>query len=220
MKNERHDGTRPRLSPEEYAKKRLERNLKLVEEPDAVVVIPFSKPKRNALLYMVISLDRISANITRRLGFGLELSDARNRFDEIEDFVDRLWDEMKSLAPYLHDRRKEEWRKLNDPVEMRRMLAQRRASFVLVPRSEHAGQAAIAVKIIENSNLTIRQTGSFDELASVTKQYLKICEEFDKFLGSLTEKCNLEYDSPYKDITKVKENEADNETDGKKKTKT
>lgn len=188
-------------TPEYYAKRdaeQLAKNLELLEKPDSIVIIPFSKPKRFALVHMVRHMDRISTNIRRRIGFGVDFDEAKDLLTRLETFVDKLWSEMQTLAPNLHDCKKENWRKLNDFIDYRRTLVHRKMAFVFIPKSEEAGQAAMAVKIIENQNFTLRGTsGSFDELKDITERYLSICYDFDSLLCSLAEKCNVFYKSQY-----------------------
>jgi len=204
---------------EEQDRRRLERNLRLVEEPDAVVIIPFAKPGRFALTYMAMHVDRVVANIKRQIGFRMDFDRAQALLKSLGEFIDRLWERMIKVAPNLHYVKKEEWRRLNDPVDLRRKLAYRKLAFALVPRSEEAGQAAVAIKVLENQNFLLRQTtGSFDALKEMTEDYCNLVREFDEFLAKLSAEAELEYRSPLrsKKDSPQEEPAAPKETEAKK----
>jgi len=189
-----------KLPPEERAKKNLERKLKWVENPNAIVIIPFAKPNRNALTNMLMALDRFGARLRNWTGFGNDFGfdDAKVHIKKIDEFVDHLWKEMQAIAPWMLDSRKEEWKSLLRPYDENKLQAQRRTSYVFVPRSDASGQAGIAVKTIERQCFVLREIGTFDQLEKASTRYLKLCKEFDDFLTQLAKDCDIEYNSPYR----------------------
>jgi len=202
---------------DERNKKRQERNLKLVENPDAIVIIPFAKPNRYALTWMVIQVDKVVSKLKRQIGFDMEFDTAQTMLNKLDSFNDSLWEQVIKVAPSLYSKRKEDWRQLNDPVDQRRIMAHRVMATVITPRSDEAGQAAMAVKIIENANFNARTSDvSFEQLKEMTEDYRALVEGFDTFLTTISKEAGVEY----RNLNKSKEEtaaETVNIADAKKK---
>ena len=64
---------------------------------------------------------------------------------------------------------------------------------MIEPRSEESAQNAMAIKIIQQKNIELRQTSTFEELEKFVKEYAKILTEFDGILGKAASKLGEEY---------------------------
>ena len=189
---------------------RLERKVRFArEEPDSIFIVPFAKQDRFAMVYMARSADRLINTIKRKAGFTLSFEAAKKLLKVVDKFAEELWNHALSLTPRLHNFNRQRWRDLNDTKEEKMRLAHRRTSYAIVPRSEEAAQIAMAVKIIENRHLEIRQTGNLDEIEKVTEDYKNLLTSFDTFLGKLAKELGIEYDSPLKRDKKEPETNAE-----------
>jgi len=172
----------------------LRKKLKQAEKPDSVVIIPCVKPQRFAMVNMLLQLDRIVRTIKRRSNYRLSRDDVEELMAEVRAFVDRLWSEMTAMAPYNLGIRKEEWRCINDPVDVRLKNASIPVAFVFVPSSRETGQAAMAVKVIEKRIDELRWSlNTFDRLEEAVQRYKRIRADFDSVLKSLSESLGIKY---------------------------
>lgn len=178
-------------------KDRLQRNLKLVEEPDSIVVIPFAKPNRFALTKMCIELDRILGSIKRRVGFQMDYDTGKLLINKINEFSDSVWQVMIKAVPSLYSKTKEQWRQINNPIDHKRILVHRNLCFVILPRSEEIGQITMAVKVIEKAGLALRvEQTSYDALKEATEEYCNLMQDFDLLLTRIASEAGIEYVSP------------------------
>jgi len=176
----------------------LRKKLKLAEKRDSVVIIPCVKPKRFAMVNMLLQLDRIVRTIKQRSNYRLSRDDVEDLMTEVMAFVDSLWSEMTAMAPYNLGLRKEEWRWINDPVDARLKKARIPVAFVFVPSSRETGQAAMAVKVIEKRIDELRWSlNTFDRLKEAAQRYERIRADFDSVLQRLSESLGIKY-RPFK----------------------
>jgi hypothetical protein len=145
------------------------------------------------MAHMSRAADKLMSTVKRKLGVTVDVKQAKEIFRDFEDFAGMLWKFVFKLSPNLHSIQSKDWRRVNDPVEVKKTIAFRRASIVIEPRSEESAQIAMAVKIIQQKNIELRQTSTFEELEKFVKEYAKILIDFDEILGKAATKLGEDY---------------------------
>jgi hypothetical protein len=170
----------------------LERKLRALNNADSIFILPFAR-EGFKMAHMSRAADKLMSTVKRKFGVTVDVKQAKEIFRDFEDFAGMLWKFVFKLSPNLHSIQSKDWRRVNDPVEVKKTIAFRRASIVIEPRSEESAQIAMAVKIIQQKNIELRQTSTFEELEKFVKEYAKILIDFDEILGKAATKLGEDY---------------------------
>ena len=188
-------------SKEERAKRNLEMKLRALENIDSIFILPRGT-EGYCMVKLVRAADRIMSLIRRKFGSTIDMKQAKALFNEYNEFAVSLWDFVYTIAPNLHTVKADQWRKVNDAIEVKKIIANRRGSVVIEPRSEESARIAMAVKIIQMKDIEMRNTADFDALEKFVKKSNGILADFDKLLDRTSKSIGQEYISPIKDINK------------------
>ena len=170
----------------------LERKLHALNNSDSIFILPFAR-EGFKMAHMVRAADKLMSTVKRKFGVTVDVKQAKEIFREFEELAGMLWKFVFKLSPNLHNIEAKDWRRVNDSIEVKKPIAYRRASVVIEPRSEESAQIAMAVKIIQQKNIELRQTSTFEELEKFVKEYAKILVEFDGVLGKSATKLGEEH---------------------------
>jgi hypothetical protein len=188
----------------ERAKRAVEMKQRALENIDSIFVLPWGT-EGYCMVRMVRTADKLMSLIRRKFGSTIDLKQAKKVFKEYEDFAGSLWEFIYTIAPNLHNAKPEHWRKVNDTIEVKKLIANRRSSVVIEPRSEESARIAMAVKIIQMKNVEMRNTANFDELEKYVNKFNEILADFDKLLEKTAKSIKQEYKSPLNEIKKKHE---------------
>ncbi len=176
-------------------KRILELKLRAAGNPDSIFILPFGT-EGFKMAHMARTGDKLMSLVKRKFGISIDVQQAKEIFREFEDFAVNLWKFVYKLSPNLHNIEPKDWRRINDSIEVKKTIAYRRASIAVEPRSEESAMIAMAVRIIQQKNVELRQTSTFDELEKFVREYVKLLSDFDRLLENASEKLSVEY-RPY-----------------------
>ena len=187
-------------SKKEKEQKRLEMKLRALENPDTIFILPYAN-EGFAMAFMVRDIDKLTSLVKRKFGISIDVERVRTIFNELEALAEALWDCVYRIAPNLHSIDKEQWRKINDDLNLKKALCSRKSSIAITPRSEESAMIAMAVKIIQQKNVELRQTSSFEDLQKFVEKYTKLLTGMDAFLMKLSGELDYKYKSRLTDLT-------------------
>jgi hypothetical protein len=179
--------------------KRLEAKLKALENPDTIFILPYGV-EGFRMAHMVRDIDKLTSLVKRKFGISLDINQARSIFTELEMLAGTLWDFVYQIAPNLHSMDKAQWRKVNDDFNTKKAVCHRKSSIAVTPRSEESAMIAMAVKIIQQRNVQLRQTSSFEDLQKFVEKYTKILTGMDGLLVELSHRLDFKYRSRLVDM--------------------
>lgn len=164
----------------------LQRKLNAAKNPDSIFL-------PNYLAFQLRIADRIITDIRRRASVSLSIEQAKECMKAITDMSTALWDFVFKLSPKLavngFDARR--WRELNDSYEVKVRQANRKAMGYIIPRSEEAGQLAMALRLISENIIIAKHKVSFDELESISKEYTLLVKGFIPKLQDIAVKAKV-----------------------------
>jgi uncharacterized protein YqgV (UPF0045/DUF77 family) len=170
----------------------LERKLRALNNIDSIFILPYGT-EGFKMSQMVRSADKFLSTVKRKFGITIELKEAKAVFQEFDDFAGKLWKFIYEISPNLHNVDPQDWRKINDEPGTKKIIAYRKASVVIEPRSEESGKIAMAVKIIQQRNIQVRQKSTFEELEKFVQEYVAILSAFDNLLERVAKRLKLDY---------------------------
>ena len=183
----------------EREQKRLEIKLRALENPDTIFILPYAA-EGFRMAFMVRDIDKLTSLVKRKFGISIDVSRARSIFNELEELAGFLWDFVYQVAPNLHSIDKAQWRRINDDFNTKKAVCSRKNSIAVTPRSEESAMIAMAVKIIQQKNVELRQTSSFEDLQKFVEKYTKILIGMDGFLVRVSEELDYKYTSRLDDM--------------------
>lgn len=183
----------------EREQKRLEIKLRALENPDTIFILPYAA-EGFRMAFMVRDIDKLTSIVKRKFGISIDVSRARSIFNELEELAGILWDFVYQVAPNLHSINKAQWRRINDDFNTKKAVCSRKNSIAVTPRSEESAMIAMAVKIIQQKNVELRQTSSFEDLQKFVEKYTKILIGMDGFLVRVSEELDYKYTSRLDDM--------------------
>jgi hypothetical protein len=184
--------------PKDKGKRILELKLRASGNPDSIFILPYGT-EGFKMAHMARTGDKLMSLVKRKFGISIDVQQSKEIFREFEDFAGNLWKFVYKLSPNLHNIEPKDWRRVNDTIEVKKTIAYRRASIAVEPRSEESAMIAMAVKIIQQKNVELRQTSTFDELEKFVREYVKLLSGFDSLLKNASEKLSVEYRTYLKD---------------------
>jgi hypothetical protein len=170
----------------------LERKLRALNNIDSIFILPYGT-EGFKMSHMVRSADKFLSIVKRKFGITIELKEAKAVFQEFDDFGGKLWKFVYKISPNLHNVDPQDWRKINDEPGTKKTIAYRKASVVIEPRSEESGKIAMAVKIIQQRNIQVRQKSTFEELEKFVQEYVGVLSAFDNLLERVAKRLKLDY---------------------------
>lgn len=192
------DSDKTKKYDDERSKRMLERKLRSINNTDSIFILPFAR-EGFKMAHMARIADKYMSYIKRNFGIRIDIKKSKEIFTDFETFAQQLWEFVYKIAPNLYSMSSREWRKINDLKEEKTALAHRRSTIVIEPRSEESAQIAMAVKIIQQRNIELRQSASFTDLEKFVKEYAKLLENFDTLLVSVAKDIQQDYESFFKD---------------------
>jgi hypothetical protein len=186
-------------SKKERDQKRLEMKLRALENPDTIFILPYAA-EGFRMAFMVRDMDKLTSLVKRKIGISIDVNRARSIFNELEELAGKLWDFVYQIAPNLHSINKMQWRKINDDFNTKKALCSRKSSIAVTPRSEESAMIAMAVKIIQQKNVELRQTSSFEDLQKFVEKYTKTLTGMDGLLIRLSGELDYKYKSRLADM--------------------
>lgn len=187
-------------SKKEKEQKRFEMKLRALENPDTIFILPYAN-EGFAMAFMVRDIDKLTSLVKRKFGISIDVDRARTIFNELGALAEALWDCVYRIAPNLHSIGKAQWRKINDDINIKKALCSRKISIAITPRSEESAMIAMAVKIIQQKNVELRQTSSFEDLQKFVENYTRLLIGMDELLMKLSGELDYKYKSRLTDLT-------------------
>lgn len=193
--NRHNDGSPEEINTNRKKEKQeliLERKLRAIINIDSIFILPYGT-EGFKMAQMVRSADKFLSIVKRKFGITIELKEAKAVFQEFDDFAGKLWKFVYKISPNLHNVDPQDWRRINDEPVTKKTIAYRKASVMVEPRSEESGKIAMAVKIIQQRNIQIRQKSTFEELEKFVQEYVGILGAFDDLLERVAKRLKLDY---------------------------
>jgi len=177
---------------QDKSKKMLELKLRAVGNPDSIFILPYGT-EGFKMAHMVRISNKFISLVKRKFGIAMDMSQAKDIFEKFDSLSERLWEFVYEISPNLYNIHARDWRKINDPVELKKNMAHRKASIVIEPRAEEAAKIAMAAKIIQQKRVEVTQILPFQELARFVSRYIGLIEEFDGLLVEVSKQLNEDY---------------------------
>jgi len=172
--------------------KMLEFKLRAVGNPDSIFILPYGT-EGFKMAHMARISNKFISLVKRKFGIAMDMSQAREIFEQFDSLSERLWEFVYEISPNLHNIQARDWRKINDSVELKKNIAHRRASVVIEPKAEEAAMIAMAAKIIQQKRVEVTQVLPFEELAKFVSKYIGLIEEFDRLLVEVSKPLGEDY---------------------------
>jgi|GEM_PF-4414433 len=169
----------------------LNRKMDALKNIDSVFIRPFGT-EGYRMARMIMTADRCITAIKRKAGMQIPITEAREMFADFESFASDMWALVHKYAPNLHHVSAWNWRKVNDEVDTKKVLAHQRATVVIIPRCEESGIIAMATKVIMGINVEMHNR-SFDELEQFVADYQRILQHLHEILTVVAPKIGVDY---------------------------
>ncbi len=171
----------------------LQRRLREVESPNSIVLAPRTR-EGHVLARLTYGLDRAVGRIRSRAGTFLGVQEAVGQLRKVEGFVKQFKDFVDSA---IGTDSKFFLGIMQEDPETKRMMAQMRNSYVLVPRSNEAREIAYLIKRLDPALVQFRATCSdFTRTEDFFKRLVELICAFDSLVGEISGAVNVPYRQP------------------------
>jgi len=175
----------------------IERRLKLVEDPQSVVIAPKTR-EGHVLVRLVFGLDRAVSRIRLRAGTYVNIQDAVVCLKKVEGFIGEFTNLVNSFGGGEGggDGRTPSGFSYEN-FETKRMLAQMRNAHIIIPRTNEARGVVFLIKRFDPALLQFRNACTdFAKSEQLFRKLIETIRDFNVLVGELFSLLNIPYEQP------------------------
>ena len=167
-------GKKPKRSPEWW----MENKKRYAMMPNGIVFIPAGGREGVAFSRALLDLNRHVKNLNNNAIFG-DILEIKKEHDEITRLKEGIWEEIKDIIPRFHAFDAKNWQELNENMEERLRLVQRRLACALAPTDDNVAAIAVAVKVLSEKFFEYQAKSDFGKIQRVAGLLKKIREDIE-----------------------------------------
>ncbi|MFA5180422.1 MAG: hypothetical protein WC405_03820 [Syntrophales bacterium] len=180
----------------------LNRKVRLVGDPMAIVLAPRSR-EGHLIVKIMFGFDRVVNSMRMKAGVSIPIDKVVESLRSTEEFTLRLDSLTRTLSELSSNSYGIGSYQYETP-ESRRLLAERRSSYVFVPRTEEGRKIALLIKRIDPLLIQCRTTCTdFTRAGEVITGVIGAFVDFNELTRQLAKTAKVDYGAPKGIITLV-----------------
>lgn len=168
---------KPEETREDVRKQKQERWMeskkRYASMPNGIVFIPAGGRDGIVFNKILLDLNKYVKKLNNSAIFG-DILEIKKRHDEIAKLKDGIWDEIKDIMPRFHAFDTRNWQELNENMEEKLRLIQRRLACAIAPTDDNVAAIVMAVKVLSEKFAEYQSKSDFDKIQKIAELFKKI----------------------------------------------
>lgn len=169
-KNGKNEKNVVREGKQDRAMQIMEIKMKRAEDSSSIVFIPVGGIKGQEVGKNLLALNKHVRMLKSSAVFG-DIANIKKQLEEVERVKEEMWDKIKTVIPRFSSFPPKRWSEINNSIEEKIRLAQRRISYVITPVDDTMGGIIMATKILSEKIMESQASSSLDELSNLIETY-------------------------------------------------
>ncbi len=131
---------------------------------------------------LLLNLNRYIRRINNSAVFG-DILEIKAKHEGITKLCNDVWDNLKDIAPRFHAFDQKRWLDINETIDEKLRLINRRASCVINPVDDNVAMLAMAVKILSEKFNEGQAKADFGSLEKIALLFRKIKTDLIEIMG-------------------------------------